>query len=415
MSNLIPKEKIEAACENLKNVVIETPFLKQENLSQHYNANIYLKREDKQVVRSFKIRGAYHKMSLMQLDHPEKGVICASAGNHAQGVAMACTKLNIKGQIYMPSTTPAQKIAKVNFFGGANVEIILHGDTFDEAYAVAKQKSDLEGIPLIHPFDDVDVIAGQGTIAVEMLSQADCTFDYLFVAVGGGGLLAGVGSYWKQVSPETKIIAVEAEGAPSFATSLEKNGVTKLDQINSFADGIAVKQMGAITYPICAEVISDNVLVPEGMICSKILQLYNDEAIVAEPAGAVGIAALDFYKKELEGKNVAVILCGGNNDVTRTEDIRERALLYEGLKHYFIINFPQRAGALKEFLHVLGPDDDISFFQYTKKTNKTAGPATVGIELKRKGDFNALVDKMKAAKIKFQHINNNPMLFEILI
>jgi len=415
MSKLISKEKIEQACENLKEVVIETPFLRQENLSQSYQANIYLKREDMQVVRSFKIRGAYNKMCSMQLDHPEKGILCASAGNHAQGVAMACTKLDIKGKIYMPTTTPAQKIAKVKFFGGDKVEVILHGDTFDEAYKIAKQKSDLEEIPFIHPFNDEDVIAGQGTIAVEMLRQADCEFDYLFVAVGGGGLLAGVGSYWKQVSPNTKIIAVEAEGAPSLSESLKEKQVVRLDKINSFADGIAVREMGKLTYPICADVISDNVLVPEGMICSKILQLYNDEAIVAEPAGAVGIAALEYYKEELVGKNVAVILCGGNNDVTRTEDIRERALLYEGLKHYFIINFPQRAGALKEFLHVLGPDDDISFFQYTKKTNKTAGPATVGIELKRKKDFSALVDKMTAANIKFQHINNNPMLFEILI
>ena len=354
-------------------------------------------------------------MKQMGAEAREKGVICASAGNHAQGVAFACSSLKTHGIIYMPTTTPKQKISKVKHFGGDWIEIRLTGDTFDDANKVALHHSDSENIPYIHPFNDEVVMAGQGTIAKEILDEIKVPVDVLFVAVGGGGLISGVGSYFRQKSPLTRIIAVEAEGAPALAKSLQENKLVRLEHIDSFADGIAVKVIGDKTFEICKDVIDDVKLVPEGKICSSILSLYNDEAIVVEPAGAISFAALDFYKEEIKGKNVVVIVCGGNNDITRTEDIRERALLWEGRKHYFIIRFPQRAGALRDFLNLLGPDDDISHFEYTKKTNRDTGPALVGIEFKSEEDYLPLLDRMIAAGINYEHLNSNPMLFEMLV
>jgi len=415
LSKLISIEKIEAAYGRIKDVVIETPFLENYNLSEKYGCNIFLKREDMQIVRSFKIRGAYNKIKSLNEDEVKNGVVCASAGNHAQGVALSCSKLEIKGTIYMPNPTPNQKVAKVRHFGGKWIDIILTGDTFDDAYISALAASEAEQMTFVHPFNDLEVIAGQGTIAKEMLDQIDMPLDYLFVAVGGGGLLSGVGSYFKQISPKTKIIAVESAGAAALSISLKNGCLTSLEKIDSFADGIAVKEIGSITFKIISEVIDDNVTVPEGAICSSILKLYNEEAIVVEPAGAVSIAALDQYKEEIKGKTVGIIVCGGNNDVNRTQEIRERALLHEGKKHYFIIRFPQRAGALREFLNVLGPNDDIAHFEYTKKTNRASGPALVGLEVQNKDDFDSLVLRMKKEGINFEHINDNPMLFEMLV
>jgi threonine dehydratase len=385
------------------------------NLSKKYQCNILLKREDMQVVRSFKIRGAYNKMKMMPREMVDKGIICASAGNHAQGVALACSSLHVHGLIYMPTTTPKQKISKVKHFGGKWIEIRLIGDTFDIANKVALRHSSDSGMPYIHPFNDEEVIAGQGTIAKEILDEVGVHIDYLLVAVGGGGLISGVGSYFKQRSPHTKIIAIESEGAAALAEALKQGKLVHLDKIDSFADGIAVQVVGSKTFEICKQVIDDIILVPEGKICSSILNLYNDEAIVVEPAGAISFAALDYLKDRIMGKNVVIIVCGGNNDISRTEDIRERALLWEGRKHYFVIRFPQRAGALRDFLNLLGPDDDIAHFEYTKKTNRDSGPALVGIEFKNKEDYQPLVDRMVAHEINFEHLNNNPLLFEMLV
>ncbi len=412
---MISSDKIDRASINIHDVVSKTPLIRNFNLSKKYQCNIYLKREDMQVVRSFKIRGAYHKMKTMEKDAMAKGVICASAGNHAQGVAFACSALNIHGLIYMPTTTPRQKISKVKHFGGEWIEVRLVGDTFDDANKVALKHSADENLPYIHPFNDEEVMAGQGTVAKEILDEMLSPVDILFVAVGGGGLISGVGSYFRQKSPDTKIIAVEAEGAPALAESLKAGRLVRLEKIDSFADGIAVQEIGDKTFEICKKVIDDIILVPEGKICSSILSLYNDEAIVVEPAGAVSFAALDYYKEEIKGKHVVIIVCGGNNDITRTEDIRERALLWEGRKHYFIIRFPQRAGALRDFLNLLGPDDDIAHFEYTKKTNRDTGPALVGLEFRSHEDYQPLVDRMVAAGINFEHINTNPMLFEMLV
>lgn len=412
---MISADRIDKASAIIHDVVIKTPLIRNYNLSKKYNCNIYLKREDMQVVRSFKIRGAYHKMKTMGRESLSRGVICASAGNHAQGVAFACSALKINGIIFMPTTTPRQKISKVKHFGGEWIEVRLVGDTFDDASKVAVRFSNDEGLPYIHPFNDEEVIAGQGTVAKEILDEMLSPVDILFVAVGGGGLISGVGSYFRQKSPVTKIIAVEAEGAPALSESLKAGHLVKLDKIDSFADGIAVQEVGDKTFEICKKVTDQIVLVPEGKICSSILSLYNDEAIVVEPAGAISFAALDYFKEEIKGKHVVIIVCGGNNDITRTEDIRERALLWEGRKHYFIIRFPQRAGALRDFLNLLGPDDDIAHFEYTKKTNRETGPALVGIEFKSQEDYLPLVDRMVAAGINFEHINSNPMLFEMLV
>jgi len=412
---MISTQAISDAHLRIKDVVLETPYLQNYNLSEQYGCNIFLKREDMQSVRSFKIRGAYNKIKGLSAEQTSNGVVCASAGNHAQGVAISCSRLKIKGTIYMPNPTPSQKIAKVKQFGGTWVDVILTGDTFDDAYESALLAAEKKEMTLVHPFNDPDVIAGQGTIAKEMLEQVDAQLDYLLVAVGGGGLLSGVGSYFKQMSPNTKIIAVEAEGAAALNASLKNGKLTRLDKIDSFADGIAVKEIGDLTYQIIQEVIDDNITVPEGAICSAILKLYNEEAIVVEPAGAVSIAALEQLQDKIKGKNVGIIVCGGNNDVNRTQEITERALLYEGKKHYFIIRFPQRAGALRDFLNVLGPNDDIAHFEYTKKTNRASGPALVGLEVQNKTDFESLINRMTDQGINFEHINDNPMLFEMLV
>ena len=403
------------AHEILRPVVNRTPLMKNLGLSQKYGANVFLKREDLQVVRSFKIRGAFYKMSRLSQDDKINGIVCASAGNHAQGVAMACAKLEIKGIIFMPTTTPQQKLNRVRHFGEGMVEIRLSGDTFDDSKKTAEEFALREDRSFIHPFDDSEVIAGQGTVAVEIIEDAEEPIDYLVVSVGGGGLLSGTASYFKAKSPETKIIAVEAEGAASMHAAVQAGEVVKLEEIDNFADGIATKSVGEITFEICKDLIDQTILVPEGRMCVEILNLYNEEAIVVEPSCASVTAALDQIRDEIHGKNVVCIMSGGNNDITRTEEIKERALLYEGQKHYFIINFPQRAGALREFLELLGPSDDIARFEYTKKTNRGSGPALVGLELKNKEDFKPLIQRMQAANIDFEHLNESPLLFQLLV
>lgn len=415
MTGLIPIKKIRAARLVLNDVIKHTPLVKNDNLSKKYSANILLKREDLQVVRSFKIRGAYFKMSTLSVEEAAKGIVCASAGNHAQGVAMACAKLDIEGVIFMPTTTPKQKINRVEHFGQGKVEIRLTGDTFDDSNETAKSFATEKEMPFIHPFDDEDVIAGQGTVAIEVLEDASVNIDYLIVSVGGAGLISGMASYFEVLSPDTKIIAVEATGAPSLKRALEKGEVVQLENIDGFADGIATKSVGKIPLRICQETVDKHLLVSEGQMCATILSLYNEEAIVVEPACASTIAALEQLGEEIKGKNVVCVLSGGNNDITRMEEIKERAMMYEGKKHYFIVRFPQRSGALKEFLDLLGPDDDIARFEYTKKTNRNSGPALIGIELKDPNDFNFLISRMNAANIDFQHLNKSPLLFEMLV
>jgi len=400
----------------LKDVVNKTPLQKNEVLSKRYDCNVYLKREDLQIVRSFKIRGAYNTIHSLTDEEQQRGVVCASAGNHAQGVAYSCNALGIQGKIFMPSTSPRQKISQVRFFGGPFVEVILTGDTFDDSFHSAMAYCMEHDMVFIHPFDDPRTIAGQGTVGMEIINEIEVSPDFVFATIGGGGLAAGVGTYIKSISPTTQMVGVEPEGAAGMKKSIEMNDVFTLQEIDKFVDGAAVQQVGALTLEICKEILDDIVVVPEGKVCTTILELYNENAIVVEPAGALSIAALDFYREEIRGKNVVCVVSGGNNDIGRMQEIKERSLIYEGLKHYFIINFPQRAGALREFLDgVLGPNDDITRFEYTKKNNKDDGPALVGIELKNPEDYEPLIERMKKKGFPHTEINKDKNLFNLLI
>ncbi|PFE13990.1 threonine ammonia-lyase IlvA [Bacillus cereus] len=400
----------------MKDIVIKTPLQRDTVLSEKYDCDVYVKREDLQLIRSFKIRGAYNLIQSLSKEQLQNGVVCASAGNHAQGVAYTCNLLKIPSRIFMPTTTPKQKVSQVQFFGGDFAEIVLVGDTFDSSFQEAQRYCEENRMTFVHPFDDLYVIAGQGTVAVEIMHDMDKPVDYIFTAIGGGGLASGVGTYVKGVSPATKVIGVEPMGAASMKEAFLQNENVALEKIDSFVDGAAVKKVGKLTFETCKDVIDDIVLVPEGKVCTTILELYKKNAIVAEPAGALSIAALDLYRDEIKGKTVVCTLSGGNNDIDRMQEMKERSLIYEGLKHYFIIEFPQRSGALREFLDKgLGSEDDITRFEYIKKHNKENGPALVGVELKHKEDYEQLIIRFKENNIQFMELNKNPILFDLLI
>ena len=409
-------EAIDKASQVLDEILEPTPFQRNANLSDIYEADIYLKREDLQMVRSYKIRGAYNKIRTIDPELVTNGIVCASAGNHAQGVAFSCSKLKIMGSIFMPVTTPRQKIEQVRMFGKEFIEIILTGDTFDAANSAAIAYAKEHHKTFIPPFDDPKVMEGQGTIGREILNQSKEPLDYIFVPIGGGGLASGLGAYLKQMSPDTKIIGVEPGGAPCMKAAIENGGPIKLEHIDKFVDGAAVQLAGTHTYEVCRQVLDDIVVVPEGAVCTTIIHMYNKSAIVVEPAGALAVAALKFYKDKLKGKRIACVVSGSNNDITRMEEIREKSLLYEGLKHYFIVNFPQKSGAILSFIRdVIGPTDDLVHIQYIRKTNKNFGPALIGIELAAKEDFGPFMQRLKAHGISYEYINENNQLFEILI
>lgn len=408
--------KVREASQTLKGVAAQTPIMRNQRCSDQYKADIWLKREDLQQVRSYKIRGAYNMIHSLGPDQRARGIVCASAGNHSQGVALSCSLLHCKGTIFMPAPTPRQKIEQVRMFGGEHIEIILTGDTFDDAYKKAVEHTKETKKVFVHPFDDLKVIEGQATVGLEILEQTKKQIDYLFVAVGGGGLASGLLSVFKVLSPQTKIIGVEPEGAPSMKKAIEAGTVVELNDIDKFVDGAAVQKVGETTFAICRDNLYDMITVPEGRICQEILDLYNKDAIVVEPAGALTLAALDQYASDIRDKHVVCILSGSNNDITRTAEIKERALLYARLKHYFIVRFPQRAGALKEFVaEVLGPDDDITHFEYSKKHARENGPAVVGIELKSPTDLEPLIKRMKERNFYGDYLNDKPDLFQFLI
>ena len=407
---------IEKASAKLEEIIEPTPYQYNAHFSEKYGCNVFLKREDLQRVRSYKIRGAYNKISSIAPDVLRYGIVCASAGNHAQGVAFSCNKLKILGSIYMPVTTSRQKIEAVNMFGKQYVDIVLTGDTFDEANEAAQKYAARCGKTFIQPFDDEKIIEGQGTIGYEIEHQAKDRPDFVFIPIGGGGLASGLGAYIKQVWPECKVIGVEPAGAASMKASLEAGHVVDLEHINKFVDGAAVKKPGRLTYAICKEVLDDIIPVPEGAVCSTIIEMYNKNATVVEPAGALSVAALRFCQDMIKGKNVACIISGSNNDITRMEEIREQSLVYEGLKHYFLVNFPQRSGALLAFIRdIVGPSDNLVYIQYIKKTNKEEGPALIGIEVAAKEDYEALIRRMEANGMSYEYINQNNKLFEMLI
>jgi threonine dehydratase len=405
----------QAATERIRGTVKHTPLVLNAALSAKYNARIYLKREDLQVVRSYKLRGAFNMMSTLTEDQRKQGVVCASAGNHAQGVAYSCKKLNMKGVIFMPEITPKQKIKQTEMFGGDHIEIILVGDTFDDCMREAIKYTAENAMTFVPPFDNLKIIEGQGTVGVEIFADLP-EVDVVIVPIGGGGLASGLGSYLKNIKPAIQLIGVEPEGAPSMKNAFKEGSPVTLEYIDRFVDGAAVKRVGALNFQYCQELLDQMLLIPEGKICTTILKLYNEDAIVVEPAGALAVASLDQVAEFIAGKTVVCIVSGGNNDIERMQEIKEKSLLFEGLKHYFIVRFPQRPGALKLFVNeVLGPHDDITRFEFIKKTNRESGPALVGIELKEPSDYQSLVDRMKVFKFEFIPLNDDQTLFEYLV
>lgn len=405
----------EAAAARIADTVKRTQLEYNEGLSLKYNAKIYLKREDLQVVRSYKLRGAYNMISTLDQTQTSRGVVCASAGNHAQGVAYSCKKLGIQGVIFMPEITPRQKIKQTEMFGGNNIKIILVGDTFDDCMKEALAYTTEHQMVFVPPFDNIKVIEGQGTVGVEIYQDLPET-EIIVMPIGGGGLASGVGSYFKNINPQIKLIGVEPEGAPSMNQALKNGSPVTLDYIDRFVDGAAVKRVGNLNFKYCSDLLDEMLLIPEGKICTTILKLYNEDAIVVEPAGALAVAALDQLKDTIAGKTVVCIVSGGNNDIERMQEIKEKSLLFEGLKHYFIVRFPQRPGALKSFVNnVLGPHDDITRFEFIKKTNRENGPALVGIELQESSDYTSLKERMAEFKFEVIDLNDDQTLFEYLV
>lgn len=404
------------AQENLKDVIKLTPLELNTNYSSEYDASVYFKREDQQVVRSYKIRGAYNKLKSLVEESNNQEIVCASAGNHAQGVALSCKLLGVNGTIFMPTTTPKQKVKQVYHFGKSNVNVKLTGDTFDQAYKEAIAYSEKNNFSFIPPFDDEKVIQGQGTVGLEIFDQSEVAIDFLFLPVGGGGLAAGVSSVFRILSPTTQIIGVEPLGAPSMSESIKKGERIELVDFDKFVDGASVGKVGELNFTICKDSLDEMLLVSEGEACATLLKLYNEEAIVVEPAGALSIAALRQKRNEIKGKNVVCIVSGGNNDITRTEEIKERALFFEGLKHYFLVKFPQRPGALKDFVSkVLGPEDDITYFQFSKKNNRENGPAVVGIEVMSKENYKSIEERMRLLGFDFRYLNEDQLWFDQLV
>lgn len=404
-----------AAARRIREVVNHTPLQYNYHLSEKYGADIYLKREDLQAVRSYKIRGAFNKISSLKKEELAQGVVCASAGNHAQGVALSCKKLDINGVIFMPGPTPRQKITQTEMWGNNNIEIVLTGDTFDDCQKAALAYAKENKMTFIPPFDDEKIIEGQGTVAVEILDVLP-EVEVIMIPIGGGGLAAGISYHIKNAAPTVQCYGVEPEGAASMQAALKHGKPVEMDHINKFVDGAAVKKVGKLNFEISSQLLDGVKSVPEGKICTTILELYNKDAIVAEPAGALSIAALEFHREEIKGKKVVCVVSGGNNDIDRMSEIKELSLLYEGFKHYFIVRFPQRPGALRLLVtEVLGPKDDITRFEYIKKTERERGPALIGIELNHPNDYISFIERLKAYKFDFIEINKDQTLFEYLV
>jgi threonine dehydratase len=405
---------VAAAAEVLRPVVRETPVERSERLSLELGTEVWLKREDLQIGRSYKVRGAYNFISSLTPAEQRLGVTCASAGNHAQGVAYSCRALGIRGKVFVPTSTPRQKRARITTLGRPWIELVLAGANYDEASAAALADAAATGSIYVHPFDDVRTIAGQGTVAVELSEQCGEGMGTVIVPVGGGGLIAGIAVWLKQHAPGVRIVGAEPAGAASMAAALAAGGPVALDHIDSFVDGAAVGTVGRLTYPIVSDLVDEMVTVPEGAVCTELLELYQSDGIIAEPAAALASAAA----RRLSGLRgpVVCIVSGGNNDVSRYADIVERSLLFEGLKHYFLVTFPQEPGALRQFLDgVLGPDDDIALFDYVKKSNRETGPALVGIELARAGDVDGLLERMAASPLQIERVPPGSPLFTFLV
>lgn len=417
MSSLpVTVQDIEGAHARLQGVVDCTPLQYSRRLSERFGAEVHLKREDLQVVRSYKIRGAYNLMSSFTEEERAQGVVCASAGNHAQGVAFSCSRLHMEGRIYMPENTPRQKVERVRALGGPWTSIVLAGDTFDDTYGQAARDARDARKAFVHPFDDPRIIAGQGTVGVEIAAQRESPPDFLIVPVGGGGLLSGLAVYAAARLPATSLVGVEPLGAACLFAALQAGRPVTLPQVDTFVDGAAVRTVGQMNFAICRELIREVLRVPEGQVCTEMIGLYQSEGIIAEPAGALSIAALAQLGERLRGKRVVCIVSGGNNDISRYPEVIERSLIDQGLKHYFLVEFSQRPGALRRYLdEALGPDDDITLFEYIKKSNREYGPALVGVELADRNDFGPLLGRMEGIGLSFEIIGRDSALFRFVL
>ncbi|MFC5261970.1 threonine ammonia-lyase IlvA [Kribbella qitaiheensis] len=412
----VDAERIEDAVKRLDGVAVRTPLQRNLRLSARTGADVWLKREDLQIGRSYKLRGAYNLIAQLDDKAKKAGVICASAGNHGQGLAYSCHILDVHGRVYVPRTTPRQKRDRIAALGGSQVEVIITGDSYDDAAAAALAEATETGATLVPAFDDPRTVAGQGTLAVELVDQLGHAPDVLVVPVGGGGLIAGVATWLAERHPGVRVVGVEPGGAASMAAALAAGEPVTLPHLDSFVDGAAVRRVGDVTLPLVSAAGVEMTSVPEGLVCSEMLELYQTDGLIAEPAGALSAAALGNAVEVRPGDTVVCLLSGGNNDVSRYGEILERSLVHEGLKHYFLVTFPQEPGALRQFLDgVLGPDDDITLFEYVKRNNRETGVALVGIEIGRPGDISLLLERMDAAPLDIERIKPDSAEFRYLI
>ena len=411
---------VQLAQARISATIAPTPLQYCPRLSHLTGAEIYLKREDLQDVRSYKIRGAVNAISQLSDAQRAAGIVAASAGNHAQGVAFACRSMGIPGRIYVPAATPKQKRDRIKVHGGNMVELVVTGANFDEASAAAHDYAEETGATIIEPFAARDTIVGQGTVAAEILSQLSAmgkSPDTIVVPVGGGGLISGILSYLADMSPRTAVVGVEPAGAPSLNAALKAEKPVTLDAVDPFVDGAAVKRIGDINYQIIEKNLGrfHPLVVSEGAVCTEMIELYQNEGIIAEPAGALSVTALSELKLGTDDI-VVCIISGGNNDLLRYAEVVERSLVHRGLKHYFLVNFPQEPGQLRSFLSdILGPDDDITLFEYLKRNNRETGTALIGLQLGRASDFDGLIERMNASRIDCRHLKPGTPEYEFVV
>ncbi len=416
MTDLPTAADIDEASARLDGIVECTPLQLNVRLTAVAGADVWLKREDLQPVRSYKLRGAYNRIAQLSDEDRAAGVVCASAGNHGQGVAFACSRLGINGRIVVPSTTPRQKRDRMAAIGGDIVDLVVVGDTYDEAAAAAAEYAARTGAVIVHAFDHPQTIAGQGTVCSEIVDGLGRAPDVVLVPVGGGGLLAGVVTWFAERHPATRVVGVEPAGAASLQAALAAGGPVDLERLDTFVDGAAVRRIGQAPYDVIAPTGIEIVSVTEGAVCTEMLDLYQTDGIIAEPAGALATAALRSAVRVEAGQTVVAIVSGGNNDVSRYSEIVERSLVFEGRKHYFLVNFPQEPGALRRFLdEVLGPDDDITLFEYVKRSNRELGPALVGIELGDPAELPDLMARMAASPMTVEAIDPDGPFYRFLV
>ena len=415
MPDELNTQTIDDAAARLAGVIHRTPLELSERLTSALGVPVLLKREDQQIGRSYKVRGAYNLISTLSPSERQRGVVCASAGNHGQGVAFACKQLAIHGKVLLPSNTPRQKRDRIQALGGEWIEPVVIGSSYDEASAAAHADSRRTGAVYVHPFDDPRTIAGQGTIAIELAEQSDRPIDTVVVPIGGGGLISGIALWFALHHPAIRIVGAEPAGAASMTAALTRGAPVALAEVDTFVEGAAVGSAGEITYPLVRDLVDEVVTVPEGAVCTEMIDLYQSEGIVAEPAGALASAAVRAFLNHRPEGPVACIVSGSNNDLSRYAEVIERSLVHEGLRHYFLVTFPQEPGALRHFLDdVLAHGEDIVVFDYVKKNNRSTGPALVGIDIERAEDFGALLKRMDQSPLTIEQVEPGSPLFAFL-